>query len=106
MIRPISQHLLTTSYEFLHNNLSIGSFDVIFRNDGEKEIWCFGIQETYRNQGFGQQMLKECLDMLPNSIVELGCLKNNHRALHIYHKFGFAIVCDCGSYYWMRKEIE
>lgn len=106
MIRPISQYLLTTRYEFIHNNLSIGSFEVIFRNDGEKEIWCFGIQKTYRNQGLGQQMLKECLGILPNSIVWIGCRKNNYRALHIYHKFGFAIVRDCGDYYWMRKEVE
>ena len=103
MIRPVSSYMLTTRYEFLHNNLPIGSFEVISRNDGEKEIWCFGIQETYRNQGFGQQMLKECLDMLSGS-VGLGCLKNNHQALHIYHKFGFVIARDCGDYYWMRKE--
>jgi ribosomal protein S18 acetylase RimI-like enzyme len=106
MIRSIFKYLLTTRYEFLNDNLSIGSFDVIMRNDGVKEIWCFGIKETYRNQGFGQQMLKECLDMLSNSIVELGCLKNNHRALHIYQKFGFKIVADRGDHYWMRKEVE
>ena len=106
MIRPISQYLLTTRYEFLHNNISVGSFEVIFRNDGKKEIWCFGIQGTYRNQGLGQQMLKECLNMLSGSTVELGCLKNNHLALHIYQKFGFKIVADRGDHYWMRKEVE
>ena len=93
-------------YKFYHNDKEYGSFRIINRC-GHKEIWAFGIyNEKDRGKGLGQKMLKECLNLLSGHIVELGCLKNNDRALHIYKKFGFTIIKDCGSYYWMRREVE
>lgn len=106
MLKTLTDHGYITRYEFIHNNSSFGSFDIISRNDGTKEIWSFGILQSHRNKGLGQQMLKECLDMLAGNTVELGCLKNNSRALHIYKKFGFVIVKDCGGHYWLRREVK
>lgn len=92
-------------FKFYNNDKEYGSFHIINR-DNHKEIWCFGIHSPQdRGIGLGQQMLKECLDLLSGHVIELGCLKHNDRALHIYHKFGFIIVKDCGEYYWMRKEV-
>jgi ribosomal protein S18 acetylase RimI-like enzyme len=104
MIKELTSYGYMAKYEFVHNNTSLGSFD-IGDKDEHKEIWCFGIYDVKnRNKGLGQLMLKECLDMLTGNTVELGCLKNNGRALHIYKKFGFVIVKDCGNYYWLRRE--
>lgn len=104
MIKPIIQGHSCTKYIFLQNNIKYGSFDIVTK-DNHKEIWCFGISCLFQNQGFGQQMLKECLEMLSGHVIELGCIKGNDRALHIYKKFGFKIVEDCGGYYWLRKEV-
>ena len=85
---------------------ALGSFHIINKPEC-KQIWCFGIHvERDRGKGFGQQMLMELLDKFKDAPLELGCLKNNYRALHIYHKFGFIIVKDCGDYYWMRREVK
>lgn len=84
----------------------VGSFHIINKPDCN-QIWCFGIHaEQDRGKGFGQQMLLELLDKFNDMPLELGCLKNNYRALHIYNKFGFTIVKDCGGYYWLRKEVK
>ena len=104
MIKPIIQGRSCVKYMFLQDNIEFGSFEIISKDD-HKEIWCFGIQTPYLNKGFGQQMLRECLEMLSGNIVELGCVKGNNVALYIYKKFGFKIVKDCGSYYWLRKEV-
>lgn len=93
-------------FKFYNNEKEYGSFHIV-NKPSCKEVWCFGIYDPQdRGVGLGQQMLKECLEMLSGNIVELGCLKDNYRALHIYHKFGFVIVKDCGEYYWMRREVE
>ena len=104
MIKPIIQGRSCVKYMFSQDNIEFGSFEIISKDD-HKEIWCFGIQTPYLNKGFGQQMLRECLEMLSGNIVELGCVKGNNVALYIYKKFGFKIVKDCGSYYWLRKEV-
>jgi ribosomal protein S18 acetylase RimI-like enzyme len=106
MLKILNQGKTSTKYSFIQNDEQIGTFHIV-SSDDHKEIWCFGIHsDKKRNQGLGQQMLRECLDMLAENIVELGCLKDNYRALHIYHKFGFVIVKDCGEYYWMRREVK
>ena len=106
MIKPIIQGHSCAKYMFLQNNIEFGSFEIITKNN-HKEIWCFGIHAIQdRGKGFGQQMLKECLEMLSGNIVELGCVKGNDVALYIYKKFGFTIVKDCGGYYWMRREVR
>ena len=104
MIKPVIQGRSCAKYVFLQDNIEFGSFDIITKDD-HKEIWCFGIKTPYHNQGFGQQMLKECLEMLSGNIVELGCVKGNDVALYIYNKFGFKIVKDCDGYYWLRREV-
>lgn len=105
MIKPIIQGRSCAKYMFLQDGVVSGSFEIITKND-HKEIWCFGIHAIQdRGKGFGQQMLKECLEMLSGNIVELGCVKGNDVALYIYKKFGFTIVKDCGGYYWLRKDV-
>lgn len=104
MIKPVMQGRSCAKYMFLKDNIELGSFEIVTKND-HKEIWCFGIKTPYLNQGLGQQMLRECLGMLFGNIVELGCVKGNDVALHIYKKFGFKIVKDYGGYYWLRKEV-
>ena len=104
MIKPIIQGHSCTKYMFLQDNIEFESFDIITKDD-HKEIWCFGIKTSHHNKGFGQQMLKECLEMLSGNIVELGCVKGNDVALYIYKKFDFKIVKDCGGYYWLRREV-
>ena len=105
MIKPIVQVSSCAKYMFLQDNIEFGSFEIISKDD-HKEIWCFGIKASHQNQGLGQQMLRECLEMLSGNIVELGCVKGNDVALYIYKKFGFKIVKDCGDYYWLRKEVR
>ena len=65
MIKPIIQGRSCAKYMFLQDNIEMGSFEIISK-DSHKEIWCFGIKTSHHNQGFGQQMLRECLEILLN----------------------------------------
>ena len=91
--------------DFVQQHISKGSFRIIYQAD-HLEIWCFGIEPRYRGHKYGQQMLSELIERFCDLPLELKCYKNNLRALHIYHKFGFQIVKDCNDYYWMRREVK
>ena len=67
-------------------------------NDGEcignvtlypitKSISDFVIYDQYRNKGYGQAVLKMLIDEGYNRLT---VLSDNHAALHIYEKYGFA----------------
>ena len=74
---------------------------------GALELWEFGIVGKYRGLGFGQQFLKEVIAYYPKQTIVLFVLKENKRALHIYHKLGFKItgLYRGGDYAWeMRLE--
>jgi ribosomal protein S18 acetylase RimI-like enzyme len=95
---------LHPAYSFYHNDCKVGQFKIVNR-DNHREIWCLEIFGEFRGMGLGQQMLKELVEMFSDMALELGCGKNNKKALHIYQKFGFKIIKDSCYYYWMRKEI-
>lgn len=90
---------------FHHNNNIKGQFCIQYKDD-HYEIWNLQIYGKYRGHKHGQRMLCECLQMFNDMPLELSCLKDNYRALHIYQKFNFTIIKDCGDYYWLRREVK
>ena len=80
-------------------NDSMGSFDLI--DYGSRlEIWSFGIFGKYRGRGYGQQMLKEAIELAGDKKLMLYVEKDNDIALHIYEKAGFQIIGNYGNVAW------
>lgn len=55
----------------------------------------FVLLEEYCNMGIGGKMMEECLKWCKDNNVtqvELDVVKNNERALKMYHNFGFEII--------------
>lgn len=92
-------------YAFYKKGKHIGDFKITKSCGSQpKSIWNLSIKEEYRGQGYGQQMLKELLmKFAKNQKIALGCEKNNNIALHIYEKFGFTIVAEHNTYYWLER---
>ena len=97
---PIDGSDICGKYKFKANiadNNYIGSFDLYDRG-GHLEIWSFGIYGKYRGRGFGQQMMREAIEIAKNRKIVLYVLKENKPAIHVYEKCGFKIsgkyMCD------------
>ena len=104
MIIKVDDMYNSRDYAFYKKGKHIGVFRINNFYDQTRQIWDLSIKEEYRGQGFGQQMLKELLTKFAkNRKIALGCKKNNTIALHIYQKFGFTIVKDCNTYYWLER---
>lgn len=62
------------------------------------EIWCLGILGLEnRNKGYGQQMMQELIREHGHENLRLYVESHNHRAIHIYEKFGFQYVKNYGD---------
>ena len=97
---PIQGSDICGRYKFKANNSDrdyIGSFDLWDRGN-RLEIWSFGIYREHRGNGFGQQMLREAIEVARGHKLVLYVDKDNARAIHIYKKCGFEItgryMCD------------
>ena len=84
----------------------MGSFELYemafnqFSNDPVVELWSFGIYGQFRGKGYGQQMLKEVIELTRNKQLMLDVYKDNDIAIHVYKKAGFKVVGDYGKYAW------
>ena len=107
---PITKQL--HYYVFYHNGVFAGSFgilDKVYRNQAHLEIYDVLINEQYRNNGLGQQMLCELLNMFGHEDLQLGVAQSNLPAYHIYKKLGFKIIRNMnvpglGPCYWMQRQ--
>ena len=65
------------------------------------ELWSFGIYGQHRGKGYGQEMLREAIELAGNKPMVLYVEKGNERALHIYKKAGFEIIGEHNGYAWV-----
>ena len=77
----------------------VGQFSLVDQgNDNELRIVSLSIYGKYRNKGYGQQLIQEAITeanrIRGNRLLTLNVEKQNHKALHIYKKFGFEIAGD------------
>lgn len=81
------------------DNKIIGCLLVLEHLDGVilNEIF---IEEEYRNKGIGTKILRNILSN--NSIVYLWVYKNNIKAIKLYEKFGFNIIENTETRYFMK----
>ncbi|MCE5219722.1 MAG: GNAT family N-acetyltransferase [Clostridium sp.] len=73
------------------NGQAMGYGQIIF-NKGTYTIVNLGILSEYRNQGYGEMLVKYLIELcFKNSIqnVYIRVDKNNHKALSLYNKIGF-----------------
>jgi ribosomal protein S18 acetylase RimI-like enzyme len=96
---------------FYHNGVFTGSFGVLdkaYRSQVHLEIYDVIINESYRNKGLGQQMLRELINMFGHESLQLGVEVSNIPACHVYKKLGFKIIRNLnvpglGPCYWMQR---
>ena len=78
---------------FAYNNKTMGEF-TIMRDGDERYIYNLEIYEEYRNQGYGNLMIAEIVELYNNTPypLTLAVAIDNSKALHLYKKYGFVIV--------------
>ena len=81
------------------DNKKVGCCLVIEKDDGViiDEIY---LEEKYRNQGVGTNIIKRILQN--NSIVYLWVYKENIKAISLYKKLGFNIIEETETRYYMK----
>lgn len=62
------------------------------------EIDQFEVEKSHRNCGLGNTLLKEFTETVDKSIT-LEVRENNHNAIHLYEKYGFAKKAIREKYY-------
>ncbi len=95
-----------------YENRIVGSVDLRVGLSRSKHTGEIGIviSSDFREEGLGQKLL-EIIEKKAKDLglkqISLGCLANNERAIHIYHKLGFI---DCGvypkKYYYKNQYID
>ncbi len=112
MINLELQGRMYWNYKYYHSDTQMGKFQLSF-DDEKVKIWSVEIEEKYRGNGYGQDMVTEI-------IVEAVRLANqrqlkklwlyvfeiNSLAIHIYKKLGFKIVRGNGITFEMELEIN
>ena len=79
-----------------YNDKKIGKALIRDYGDNSPFLSDLGIDKEQRGKGLGQKMLKMLMEEY--KINELTVLKNNHRAIHIYKKFGFKTVKEFNDF--------
>ena len=69
----------------------MGSF-TMYAKDDHLELWNVRIGTRHQGRGYGQQMIKEAVEMANGIEVVLYVKKHNKTAIHVYEKCGFNIV--------------
>ena len=85
---------IATAYAIYHDDTIIGMVmaNTYVSSDGTCEFTNLFISDDYRNQGFGESVVKSIVGMLVNKgakRVKITVSKWNERARHIYEKVGF-----------------
>ena len=96
--RPKSK-VKTSTYNWRRtdkNKSAMGSF-TMYAKDGHLELWNVRIGTRYQGKGYGQQMIKEAIEMANGIEVVLYVRKHNKTAIHVYEKCGFNIVEGCAG---------
>ena len=81
------------------NNKRIGCYLVVKKEDGVMLDEIF-LEDEYRNKGIGSAIINEILEI--NNIVYLWVYKDNINAIRLYKKFGFNIIEETDTRYYMR----
>lgn len=103
--------IVNYSNEFILNNIHkynlifvgdniVGCVLVVEHADGVllDEIY---IEPPFRNNGIGSSILTDILKI--NSVVYLWVYKNNKRAIDLYSRFGFTVIDQTETRFFMKK---
>ena len=75
---------------------TMGSF-TMYAKDDHLELWNVRISSRHQGKGYGQQMIREAIEMTNGVEVVLYVKKHNKTAIHVYEKCGFVIVEEDGQ---------
>lgn len=96
-------------YHFIRNDTEIGHFRIDYLDDCYW-MWDFYINFPYRNCGYGDKMLQECIKTLNDKPLKCYGFNTEGHMLHLLKKYNFIIikvedlrnVCR----YQMRREVK
>ena len=69
------------------------------RWSGQAVILTLGVDPTWRRQGVGQRLMRECEARLDVPVIRLQVRQSNTPAIALYRKLGYAIAHDLPRYY-------
>ena len=82
----------THTFDIISDGVKVGGFELCEVEDYGLEFACFGINEEYRGQGIGSEVLA-IIGMLSVPIT-LGC---GRQRVDFYKRNGFAVVSTVGA---------
>ena len=91
--------IIDNYYNIVVNEKTVGCVLLTDIDDGKllDEIY---LEEQYRNQGIGTDIIKNILNK--NNIVYLWVYKKNIKAISLYKKMGFNIIEETDTRYYMK----
>jgi ribosomal-protein-alanine N-acetyltransferase len=72
-----------------------------FSINSQRYVWNLEIYEQFRNQGYGNLMIKEMVERFSSDIcrpLNLRVLNDNYKARHLYEKYGFQYLTSNDNY--------
>ena len=81
------------------NKKRIGCYLVVKKDDGVMLDEIF-LETDFRNKGIGSDIINRILEL--NDIVYLWVYKDNIKAIRLYKKFGFKIIYEADTRYYMK----
>ena len=92
----------TTDYFFVYLDGQPVAFMALLHLIGESELTNLAVHADYQGRGFAGQLLSK-LEELPQPIF-LEVRASNHKAQHLYQKFGFEVLGCRKQYYHQPTE--
>ena len=91
--------IIDNYYNIIVDEKIVGCLLLTNKDDGKllDEIY---LEEQYRNQGIGTDIIKNILKQ--NNIVYLWVYKKNTKAIKLYKKLGFNIIEETDTRYYMK----
>ena len=109
LMQVSSSFIEEIQFKFLQEELPVGEVEIhspVDKKNKEITLWSLKIYEPYRGKGLGHKLMQDILDYARKQEVErinLFVHKDNRVAIHLYERYGFAIVPRPGdqhSYSW------
>ena len=89
-------------YFLLENEIPTGTFALMYNSLNELELTKMGMKEDAKGKGYGNEMLKYCIEEVKKEKHKELILYSNTSlgpAIHLYKKYGFQeIPIDCTEY--------
>ena len=105
MLRKAKERMVLGSrYDYYLEDKVIGSVWVEKQLHNRLYIWDVEVKFGYRNQGYGEKMIRELIQRFPDKTIFLRVRFENDAAINLYSKLGFKKTDYTYNYITMERK--